>query len=153
MKLYEINEEILKCVDEETGEILDMDRLASLQLAFDEKVEGIACWIKELVAEAKAVKEEKDKLANRQKSLENRAESLKFYLGTYLNGQKFKSPKVTISYGKTVSVEVEDWKQLPEEFLKTKDPEPDKTSIKDALKNGVEIPGCALVENKHLRIG
>ena len=40
--LYEINEQILNCVDMETGEIIDADKLQDLQLAFDEKVEGIA---------------------------------------------------------------------------------------------------------------
>lgn len=31
--LYEINEEILNCVDMETGEIIDTERLEQLQLA------------------------------------------------------------------------------------------------------------------------
>lgn len=152
MKLYEINEEIYKCVDEETGEIIDMEKLVDLQLAFDEKVEGIACWIKELVAEAKAVKEEKDNLAIRQKSLENKAESLKNYLDSFLSGQKFKTPRVTISYRKSTSTEVLDWRELPNEFLKTKDPEPDKNAIKKALQDGVELPGCMLVEKQNICI-
>lgn len=152
MKLYEINEEIYKCVDEETGEIIDMEKLVDLQLAFDEKVEGIACWIKELAAEAKAVKEEKDNLASRQKSLENKAESLKNYLDMFLSGQKFKTPKVTISYRKSTSAEVTDWRELPNEFLRMKDPEPDKIAIKKALQEGVELPGCALVEKQSICI-
>lgn len=32
--LYEINEQILSCVDMETGEIIDADKLQDLQLAF-----------------------------------------------------------------------------------------------------------------------
>lgn len=152
MKLYEINEEIYKCVDEETGEIIDMEKLVDLQLAFDEKVEGIACWIKELAAEAKAVKEEKDNLASRQKSLENKAESLKNYLDLFLSGQKFKTPKVTISYRKSTSAEVKDWRELPNEFLRMKEPEPDKIAIKKALQDGVELPGCTLVEKQSICI-
>ena len=100
MTLYEINEAILNCVDEETGEIIDMEKLDNLQLAFDEKVEGLACWVKELLAEAEAVKKEKDTLANRQKTLENKASSVKNFLSSILNGQKFKTSKVVISYRK-----------------------------------------------------
>ena len=44
--LYEIDEEILNCVDQETGEIIDPEKLAQLQMDFDKKVEGIALWIK-----------------------------------------------------------------------------------------------------------
>ena len=40
--LYEINEAILDCVDMETGEIIDEERLNELQMAFDCKVENIA---------------------------------------------------------------------------------------------------------------
>lgn len=35
--LYEINEQILSCVDMETGEIIDADKLQDLQLAFPQK--------------------------------------------------------------------------------------------------------------------
>lgn len=68
--LYEINEQILSCVDMETGEIIDADKLQDLQLAFDEKVEGIACWIKNLLSDAAAIKAEKDALAEREESNE-----------------------------------------------------------------------------------
>ena len=95
--LYEINQEILNCVDMETGEIIDMDKLGELQLAFDVKVENIALWIKNLLSDAEAIKAEKNRLAERQKSCENKAKSLKEYLNTYLGGQKFKTPKVSIS--------------------------------------------------------
>lgn len=106
--LYEINEQILNCVDMETGEIIDADKLQDLQLAFDEKVEGIACWIKNLLSDASAIKAEKDALAEREKACKNKAESLKNYLSSVLSGTKFKSPKVSISYRKSESVEVVD---------------------------------------------
>ena len=53
--LYEINNQILACVDLDTGEIIDMDKLQELQMEFDQKVEGVACWIKNLLSEAKAL--------------------------------------------------------------------------------------------------
>ena len=79
MNLYEIENEILNCVDMETGEIVDIEKLESLQMERDQKIENIGCWIKNLLADAKALKEEKDNLAARQKAAENKVASLKTF--------------------------------------------------------------------------
>lgn len=150
--LYEINEEILNCVDMETGEIIDIERLEALQLSFDEKVENIGCWIKNLLSDAKALKEEKDNLYARQKACENKAASLKEYLARALGGEKFKTAKVSISYRKSESVEVEDLSKIPEKYLKYKDPEVDKTAVKNELKSGHNIPGVTLLSKQNIQI-
>lgn len=150
--LYEINEQILNCVDMETGEIIDADKLQDLQLAFDEKVEGIACWIKNLLSDAAAIKAEKDALAEREKACKNKAESLKNYLSIVLSGTKFKSPKVSISYRKSESVEVVDVTRVPKEFLKYAEPTVDKTKVKEAIKNGMELKGVSLIEKQNIQI-
>ncbi len=150
--LYEINEQILNCVDAETGEIVDTDKLQELQLAFDEKVEGIACWIKNLLSDATAIKVEKDALAEREKACKNKAESLKNYLSSALSGTKFKSPKVSISYRKSESVEVEDIMKVPDNYLKYADPTVDKTKVKAAIKDGINIPGVSLVEKQNIQV-
>lgn len=46
--IYEINEQIMQCIDFETGEVIDADKLDALQLEKDKKIENIACWIKNL---------------------------------------------------------------------------------------------------------
>ena len=56
MKLYEINEQILDCIDSETGEVIDPEKLNNLQIAKDEKLENLALWYKDLLAEANALK-------------------------------------------------------------------------------------------------
>ena len=58
MKLYEINEQIMACIDSETGELIDPNKLKDLQIAKDEKLENLALWYKDLLAEANALKEE-----------------------------------------------------------------------------------------------
>ena len=139
MKLYEINAAIMQCMeefDEETGELLNAEMLESLLMERDEKIEGVACWIKNLKAEAEALKAEKKALEKRQKSAENKAEQLKEFLNQFLDGKKFSTPKVAISFRKSEAVEVNDWTKLDEEFLRYKDPEVDKTAVKKALKNG-----------------
>ena len=68
MTIYEIDQAIMECVDLETGEIIDTDKLNELELERESKIEGVACWIKDLKAEAEALKNEKQALAERQKS-------------------------------------------------------------------------------------
>lgn len=152
MNLYEINNSILECVDEETGEIIDMERLEQLQLERDEKIENIGCWIKNLLSDAEQLKAEADKLTARKRVAENKANSLKAYLQEFLAGERFKSSKIAISYRKSESVDVPDWRDIPEDYLKCKEPEPDKALIKKALKDGQEIAGCALVEKQNMQI-
>ena len=106
MNLYEIDQKIMNCVDMETGEIIDTARLDELQMDRDTKIENIACWIKNLNADAEAFKTEKQSFADRQKAAENKAESLKKYLAGYLAGQKFSTPRVAISFRKTSSVNI-----------------------------------------------
>jgi len=152
VNLYEINQEIDRaiqnCIDPETGEILDdTSELDALTLARDEKIENIACYIKNLKADAEAIRTEEKKLAERRKTCENRAEWLKKYLANNLQGEKFKSPRVAVSWRRSQAVVVEDIWKLPEDYLRYKDPEPDKTAIKDAIKKGFDVEGAELVDN------
>ena len=149
MTIYEINEQILNCIDPETGEIIDIDRLNDLQLERDAKIENVACWIKELKAEAEAIKTEKQTLAERQRVAENKAESLKKWLAYALQGEKFKTAKCSVSFRKTESVEVTDeglsnLMKEHDELLTYKAPEPNKKAIKDALKDGLSVQGVRL---------
>ena len=152
MTIYEINEEILNCIDLETGEIIDIDRLNDLQLERDAKIENVACWIKELKAEAEAIKTEKQTLAERQRVAENKAESLKKWLAYALQGEKFKTAKCSVSFRKTESVEVTEeglsnLMKEHDELLTYKAPEPNKKAIKDAIKDGLSVAGVQLVQN------
>lgn len=151
--LYEINQAIMACVDAETGEIIDAEALDALLMQKDEKLEGIACWIKNLQSDALAYKAEKDAFAARQKAAENKVESLKKYLADALQGQKFSTAKCAVSFRKSETVEVEDVKLVPAELLRVKTTiEPDKTAIKAAIKAGQEISGCKLVESINTQI-
>ena len=152
MNLYEIDSAIMDCVDMETGEIVDIERLSSLQMERDQKIEGVGCWIKNLLADAKALKEEKDNLAKRQKVAENKAASLKTFLSSYLNGEKFKTAKVAISYRKSDSVDIAEGAVIPEEYLKYSEPTPDKIGLKAALKAGEEFPGISIVTSNNIQI-
>lgn len=151
--LYEIDQAIMACVDAETGEIIDPEALDSLLMQRDDKLEAVACWIKNLQSDALAYKAEKDAFAARQKAAENKVESLKRYLADALQGQKFSTAKCAVSFRKSETVEVEDVKLVPAELLRVKTSiEPDKTAIKAAIKAGQEISGCKLVESINTQI-
>ena len=153
MKLYEIDSAILECIDIETGEIIDTERLDALNMERDAKVENVVCWIKDLKAEAEAIKAEKQKLAERQKVAENKADSLKKWVAYALGGQKFSTARCAVSFRNTESVEVteeglEALIKEHDELLTYKAPEPNKTAIKNAIKNdGLNVAGVQLVQN------
>ena len=155
MNLYDIEYEITNCVDSETGEIIDEKRLDALQMERREKIENILLWIKNLKSEAGAIREEEKKLADRRQSDEKKAESLTRYVQNVLNGEKFKTSRVVVSYRKSEAVIVDDLQLMQEtcdEYLKYKDPEPDKAKIKAALKDGLPVPGCHLEERQNITI-
>lgn len=160
MNLYEIDQAILALVDPETGEILDYDAFSELKMAKEEKIEGMALWHKNLTAEAAAIRAEEIKLADRRKSLEKKAESLKQYLTELLSGSKFSTARVACSFRKTKSVEILDEaafiQEMQEsqhfEYLKYSPPTVNKTEITNAIKAGQLVPGAQLVEKNNLSI-
>lgn len=159
--LYEINQDILDCVDAETGEILDTERLDGLQIEREAKLEGVALWVKDLKAEAAAVKEEADKLTARKKALDNKIESLKNWLLFALDGEKLKTPRCSVYQTHSQRVSVEDEAKLidflkledePEMYLRFREPELKKDEIKKALKEGGFFPGAVLEETESVVI-
>ena len=93
MNLYEIEKSMMNCVDEETGEIIDIEMLEQLQLEREKKIENIACWIKNLESDAEALKAEENKLAERRQKAESKSEQLRAYLDSILCGEKFETAK------------------------------------------------------------
>lgn len=152
MKLFEIDEALMQCVDQETGEILDEEKLDSLVIEREKKIEGVALWIKNLTAEAKAMREEEKKMAERRRVEENRINSLKGWLAYALDGQKFSTTKCAVSYRKSSSVNINDLSKVDKKYLIPQEPKPDKKAIKDALKSGEKIDGCTLEEKTNVSI-
>lgn len=147
MNLYEIDQAIMDCIDYETGEILDAERLDALQMERNSKIEGVACWIKNLTADALAYKAEKEAFAEREKKALKKAEELKEWLSMALGGQKFNTWRCAVSFRRSEAVEIEDETLLPPELKTEKITySPNKTAIKEAIKAGQDIPGAQLVE-------
>lgn len=149
---YEINQDILDCVDQDTGEILDEDKLRGLQMAKGEKIASMARWVKDLRVESEALKDEIAKLTARKKSAENKQERLKAIIMDELGGKKFKDETVSIYYGSSQSVSIDDNTKVPVQYLKYAEPQVDRKGLLHDLKLGVELDGIHIVESRHLVI-
>ena len=151
MTLYEIDTRISECIDRETGEVIDLDKLSGLAMEREIKLEGVAVWIKNLEATAKAIRAERDVLKARQEQAENKALALREWLLGALDGEKMETPKVKVSYHKSTAVEVDD--RLPKKWCSKKIVyTPDKFAIKTAIQNGKKITGAKIVERQNIQI-
>lgn len=159
MKLYQISDAIRQALDhieldEETGEILSADALHAVEAQAAEKVEATALYLRELDAEAKAAKEEADRMIARVKSMQKRSDYLKAMLLDALHATgKVKTGRVTVSIRTTQAVEIDEGTELPEAFVTTKTTtSPNKVALKDALKGGAAIPGVHLITKESVQI-
>lgn len=150
--LYDIDTRLYSLLDEETGEITDIEAFEKIQLERDEKIENIALWVKNLKADAEALKAEKLAFAERQKSVEKKIDSLKRLLSDALSGQAFKTARVALSFRKSLEVQIDDIEEISDKYLRYKAPEPDKTAIKAAINEGKEVAGARLVSKVNLQI-
>ena len=159
MTIFEIDKEIQNLVDPETGELKDYEAFEALQMERDQKLDNVGAWVKDLTAQAKAIREEEQALAERRRVLENKAERLKKYLDLALQGSSFSSARCAISYRKSTSVDITDEAKLIRwaKRNKLKDLFQVKTTINKTeagklLKTGAGIPGAALVEKNNIQI-
>lgn len=151
--LYDINQAIMRCVDFETGEIIDPEALNTLVLERTEKIENVVLWIKNLESDAAAYKAEKDAFAEREKKAKAKADGLKQWLVQALEGQKFNTTKCAVSFRRSEQVEVLDEDSIPKAYMvETVTYKPDKNFIKEVLKNGEDVLGCRLVERYNPQI-
>lgn len=158
MNLYEIKSEIeaLFSKVDENGELPDdiAQQLERLAITEHEKIENTGLYIKNLLSDADAIKNEVDRLNERRQAMTHKAERLKNYLSDYLanNGKdKFSTSRIDLRFRKSEQVNIYQDIDLPDDFWRVKR-EPDKATIKKLLKAGESVPGAELVERQNLQI-
>lgn len=162
LSLYDINQQIASfnfAIDEETGEITNFTDYEALEMARDEKIENTALLIKNLNAEAAAIKAEEKALAKRREAVEHKAERLTNYLADMCAGETFKTPRVAISYRTSTPCEITDEDKLVEwlfehnrDDLVTVKFTPSKAKVKALIAEGVECPYARNIEKKNIQI-
>lgn len=154
-KLFEIDRAIMDCIDQETGEIIDLERLNELQIERDAKIKNVAQWYRNLMDDAESFKKNKEYFAEKEKAAKNKAESLKDWLNYALKGNKFVADDktVAISYRKSETIEIPDEAIIPRKYQKVeKIVKIDKIAIKEAIKSGLKVKGAELVERQNIQI-
>ena len=166
MNLYEIKENYLDFLNKiESGEIETEyinDTLESILDDFNTKVDNISSFIKNLKSEAQAISDESKKLNERAKQKESKAESLLQYVEKMLKESGIKKVETARNAVQLKlsppSLKVDDgfieWaKENSTEFVRAKTTfDPDKNAIKEALKQGQEIPYCRLEQSEKINI-
>lgn len=148
MNIYEIDQRISALVDDETGEILDFDEFAKLQMERDQKIENIALWVKNLEYQADAICTEEIILSERRKNCERKAERLKSYLLDILGTSKFESARCAVRVYQSKALRIDDPDRLAEwldgsghsDCVKT-ETKIDKRMIANLIKSGETVPG------------
>ena len=111
---------------------------------FQDKAEAYGWILKELDARADAMKKAKLELEKKQRALTNRAERLKESMRMALErigSKKLTAGTFTFSTrtSSSVMIDTQNVFEIPDDLLRYSDPEPDKTAIKNYLK---EHPDC-----------
>lgn len=153
-KLYEICAELDNIIEHgkvfvsaDTGEVFTPEALDALKLERDEKVDSCLMVMRQYDTDAVAIDAEIKRLTALKKTYQSRAEWLKGYVQSCLNGEKFKSDKFNVSYRNTKAANITDWTQIPAEYYKDRtDKDISKAKILDVLKNGGSVPGAELEE-------
>ena len=168
MTLYNINTELAAAlanieaaIDPDTGELPEdyADYIERLNMAREDAIEGLALEYKNRIAEAKACRAEAAALTDRARKLEAGAENIMAIVSRELQGEKFSTGRVAVSWRKSTKAEVTneavflDWAETGhEQLLRYQRPEVDKVLLKNALLAGETIPGAELVTRQNMSI-
>ena len=156
ISLYDITEGINKVeafIDDEEAltEYLD-----SLNMQLEDKVTNIIRYRRTLELTAEAVSNEIDRLCNLKKYYEGKSENLKKYLSYSLlkiGKDDLETEAGKLSFRKSETTDIIDETLIPTEYKKEKvSITIDKTAVKNAIKDGKEVPGAVITEHKNLQI-
>ena len=164
LTLYELADEALAldalfAMDD--GEVTAESEALALELAemLAQKADAFGGFVRSLEANAAACRQEEERLRDRRKALENKAqwlkrvglESLQRMDRPRVEGELFTLAVQNNPPSVVVNVLVD---ALPSAYVRTipEVREPDKAAIGKALKSGEQITGCELVQTQSLRI-
>lgn len=161
LSLYEIEKSQLELVEQlvENGGELTPEIEQALQMNADNlttKGVNYGFIIKQLDAETNIINAEIDRLQDLKKSRTKVIEKLKNNLSVAMQVfgvDKIESPVLKISFRASESVEIDDLDSIPAKFMVTKTTiQPDKPTIKAAIKAGELIIGAHIQVNQNLQI-
>ncbi len=157
--LYELADEFKDALENltELDDQAVIDTLESLEGEFKLKSANVAKYIKNLEHTLDGMKEAESNMHQRRASLEKKINHMREYLRANLEKsgiKKIDAPDISISMQKNpYKVVITNENEIPEDFIDTKETKAvNKEKIKEALKNGEEVPGCELVQENRITI-
>jgi hypothetical protein len=158
MKLYDIAAEMLEILDNEELSPEIEDRLSNIQVDLNDKMEACLQYEQGLVRHGEALVAEIKRLQAKRVAIERRAEWLKNYVQTTMQGLglgRFYGVTMTATIAKgPPKVVIDDDAELPDSFMRTKTiREPNKEALLECAKLGFALPpGVSVTSTPHLRI-
>lgn len=152
LRLYEMAD------DPDTDPLAFFDTMEGIEGEIEDKADGYACVIAKLNGEAKAIKEQEERLCKRRKAIESNIKYMKDVLQDAMEETgKTKFKTTLFSFGiqnNPASVVLDtDIYSIPDKFIKYAEPEVNKTLLKEALNAGEDLKGIAhLEQTRGLRI-
>ena len=135
------------------------DTLEGESTALQEKVESYGYVIKNMESFVESIKAEEDRIAKRRKIYESRVGHIKEWLKTNMIAcgiTKIECPAFTIAVKQNPpSVVIDMESQIPEGYMRLPEPLPwvaNKKLIAEAIKAGMDVPGCRLVQTQRVEI-
>jgi len=163
LTLYTIADQYLQDVqklqDMDINDETFADTLESLSGDLEVKATNVALFIRNLEANANAIKEAEKTMYDRRKAVEGKIDRIRQYLldNMLRTGiSKIESPYLCLSIRKNPpSVEVINQGMIPDEYFDIPEPPPptlNKNRLKEDLKAGVVIEGARLTSGSSLQI-
>lgn len=157
MTLYEMTSNAKYLYDLLQAEEIDEQTVADTMEAMgaDEKLESYCKLIRQFEADAAALKTEKDRIADKQKTVENSITRMKTAIAEFMHAQNIEKSAAgifNIALSKSKAVNITDENKVPARFLVEQAPKIDKAAIRAELMAGGEIEGCELKINEGVRI-
>jgi hypothetical protein len=154
--IYELTADMMKILSMMDDPDLDQqtlkDTMEGIEGAYEDKFDGYAAVIRQLTGYINELEEEKKRIDARKESFENNVKKMKKIMLESMNATgktKFKTAKNSFWTQKNKASVVIDAKSvwdIPEDFRRYKDPEPDKTKIGEAIAAGQDFTGIAHME-------
>lgn len=160
--LYELAAEFRQTADQLAD--LDLppevvaDTLESVALPLEQKAVSVACFVRNLEATAEQIKMAEEAMAKRRKAIQARADNVRKYLMDNMERcgiSKIESPYFNLTIrDNPESVEIEQPELIPKDYMREIPAtyQPDKALIKQAIKDGHDVPGAKLVRGQRLEI-
>lgn len=160
LKEFKALEELLNEIDSETGEYLNSeddikDYVINLRLSKEQKLNSIEDLKIDYSSSIAALEVKIQILEKRKKEFKRNIDNLVNLQLMLLNNEKCETGEYNFSFRKSESINIDEFvfdKSKDEYVRKTIKIEPDKTAIKKALKDGINVMGASIETKMNLQV-